>query len=263
MAGDGQVIQDSGISVSSLPHVPGRQHPPVQQLPGDQAGHRDGTGRVEVRVVLLGRGPVEVPLGLLDPELLPQRDRQGLDVEQRDAFLGGERPYGGRVLLVGRHGVAARVELPPLDRGGQHRPRAPGPSALDVQPQVVLVRRPRLGVPGRVLGLLVVVPELDEQEVTGLDQPEDRIQPSLVDEGLGTPPVHRVVGHGQVLAEEEGKRHAPPGLGSGVGVLLRGGGVARDVERACSAGSGLSGTGRRESDGHGTERRHGDLSTSQ
>lgn len=206
-----------------------------------------------MRVVLLGVGPVEVDLRLLDPEPLPQRERQRLDVEQRDTFLLGERPHRPRVIPVRRQRVAVDVEPAPLDGGGEHGPGATASGPVDVHPQIVLVGRPGLGVPDGVGDLLVVVRELDEEEIAGPDVGENRVQPSLVDETLGTPAIHRLVGDLHALPQEEGEGHSPPGFGRFGDVLLGSRGITGNVKSAVLPPA--------QAKRNGGKRRKSDLST--
>ncbi len=77
--------------------------------------------------------------------------------------------------------------------------------------------------------------------------------PAIAERDGKTTPVYGVVGDRQLLMEEEGKGHAPAGLGRRRGVLLGGGGVTRDVEGAPAGGSSRGGTR-----GDGGRRRHGE-----
>jgi hypothetical protein len=109
---------------------------------------------------------------------------------------------------------------------------SPGP--FDVEPQIVLVRRPGLGVASGIGGLLIVVRELNEKEITGPDGGKDHIQPPFIDKALGTPPIHGMVGDFHSLPQEEGEGHSPPGFGRFGDVLLGSRGITGNIERAIS-----------------------------
>ncbi|GAB3992884.1 hypothetical protein GCM10029992_03120 [Glycomyces albus] len=115
-------------------------------------------------------------------------------------------------------------------RGDQDRDRALVERALDV-----VVAQVFLVVLGRGVALRaglggVVVAELDEQVVAGLDLVQDRVEAALFDEGAGGPAADGVVGDGHLLVEVAFEHLAPAGLGLPVGVIGLDGGVGGEVD---------------------------------
>jgi hypothetical protein len=193
-----------------------------------QTGHARGAERIEVRVVVHAGGIVRVRAGLeMQPqgarrvrtERLDERRARAGHVDERDVPLGGRGARGVRVPAVRVDEVRA-LESPAHDRCEQHGMSAARAHLVDEAQEIsaiVVVRRVV-----RRADLLVVVAELDEHVVTGLQAVDDRLPPPLGDERSRAPPIHRAIhdAHPRRI-EARLERFPPAGLGTLVRLLLR------------------------------------------
>ena len=119
--------------------------------------------------------------------------------------------------------MAAGVEAPAVLRGHNHRHGILGPHLGDEVGEDLLVPVQRHGA-----GLLVVVVELHEEEVAGLDDGHDLGEALLALERRGGLAGLGVVGDHHA-GQEEARKLLPPG-GPGLAVLIDHGGVAGQID---------------------------------
>ena len=203
-----------------------------RDLSADDLGDLAGAAGDEVRVVVLAGGNHEIGLGRLVAERFDPVEGRGRDVEEGDTLLGSDLAHG-----LGIVGVAVAVELSALepaagDRSQEHRGAALLTDAVDKVAEVVLVGAERRGVAGGIVGLGVVVAELDEDIVAGLHGPVDFVPEAEVAETLSTATVLGVIDDGDGGGIEEILEHHPPSAFlSGLGkILLGAGAVAHQVD---------------------------------
>ena len=182
--------------------------------------HRDGIGAGgdEVGVVLpavgdlrvrSGRDPhKETPRGFVALRLQPAGGRL-LQFQQRRVFLPRHGAHGVGVGAVGGDQFALAVELPAADGRREDRRGAAGARLGDEAAEVVTERRRGVGVPLRVLLLLVVVRELDDHKVARRKIAGELRPPALADETLSAAAVHRAVVDLHRRIHQRAERHAP------------------------------------------------------
>ena len=133
--------------------------------------------------------------------------------------------------------VAVAVQLAVLEpaaghRGEEDRRRALFAGAADEGPQVLLVGAESGRIALGVVGLGIVVAELDEHIVAGLEGVLDDVPEALVDEALRAAAVLR-----ESVVHEVREHHAPAALELAVGeVFLRHGGIAHQMDGREGAG---------------------------
>ena len=204
----------------------------------------DGFGLVGVGV---GGVVHEGVHGGFGAEGLEEGPGHGVEVDEGHVLLGGDLADGLGVVAEGVGDVAGGVEGIAVHGGDEDGRGSGGAGPGDVLGEEALV----LGYgDDRLVGLrvvlLVVVVELHEEVVAGLDEGEDLGEALLGDEGFDGLAGLGVVGDDDAGGEEAGK-HLAPG-GPGFDVLIDYGGVTGEVDgglvRGCSGSiEGLDGDG--------------------
>ena len=182
-------------------------------------------------VVVLAGGDHEIGLGSLVADALePVQSRRG-DVQERHAHLLGHLLHRGGIV-----GVAVAVQLAAFEpaaghRGEEDRRRAFLAGSADEGPEVLLVGAEGGRIAVGIVGLGIIVAELDEHVVPGLEGVLDHVPEALVDEALRAAAVLRVVDDVEGAVHEIREHHAPAALGLPVGqVLVRHRGIAHQVD---------------------------------
>jgi hypothetical protein len=122
--------------------------------------------------------------------------------------FGGDGANGLRIVAV-RLGQPSRViPQPPRARCGENRVRLPGARIRDESAEVLL----KLSTGGRKY-LLVVVRELNDHPISGLQRVNQLLPEALRDETSGASPVRRVVDNHRGVFEERRQELSPPVLG--------------------------------------------------
>ena len=204
----------------------------------DAAGQFVGSVVVEVGVVVDGVGLVGVGVGGVvhegvgggfGAEGFEEGLRHGVEVDEGDVLLGGDLADGFGVVAEGVGDVTGGVEGVAMHGGDEDGCGSGGAGPGDVlgEEALVLVYRNyglvRLGV-----DLLVVVVELHEEVVAGLDEGEDLGEALLGDEGFDGLAGLGVVGYDDA-GDEEAWEHLAP-CGPGFDVLVDYGGVPGEVD---------------------------------
>ena len=196
------------------------------------AGQFVGSVAVEVGVVVDGFGLVGVGVGGVvhegvhggfGAEGFEEGPGHGVEVDEGDVLLGGDLADGLGVVAEGVGDVAGGVEGVAVHGGDEDGCRARCAGFGDVlgEEAFVLVERD-------CAGFLVVVVELHEEVVAGLDEGEDLGEALLSDEGFDCFAGLGVVGY-DYAGDEEAREHLAPG-GPGFDVLIDYGGVTGEVD---------------------------------
>ena len=198
----------------------------------DAAGEFVGAVAVEVGVVADGGGLAGEGVGGVVHEGLDgafgahgfeEGLAHGVEVDEGDLLLGGDFAHGVGVAAEGVGDVAGVVEGAAVHGGDEDGCCAFGAGLGDVVDEEFLVVVERDGA-----GLHVVVGELNEEVVAGLDGGHDLGEALFGDEALGGLAGFGVVGDDDA-GEEEAREHLAPG-GPGLVVLVDYGGVAGEVD---------------------------------
>ncbi|MNM90050.1 hypothetical protein D3C81_1022970 [compost metagenome] len=113
----------------------------------------------------------------------------------------------------------------------QHRRRAFFPRHGDIARQELAVVGIRISEARRVFGLGIVVAELDQQHITGLQLLADGIQPPFVDEAARAAPTNRVIAHLPLRRVQPALQRLPPtGLRRALRAVGRSGGIGGDED---------------------------------
>ena len=156
------------------------------------------------------------------------------EVDQADAFARGKCAHRRWIRAMRVQQLvdpAAALELAARQRGDQDRCRPLRARQRHVARQPLRERLRRFVVARRVLGLFVVVAELDQQHVATRQRPFHRRQPAFLDEAARTAPGLRVVAYLPRGGVEEGLQlHAPALARRAFGAVFAGGGIANDED---------------------------------
>ena len=197
----------------------------------DDFRHFARTAGDRMGIVVLAGGDHEIGLrGLISDAFDPVQGRRG-DVQDRHAHLLGHLLHGGGIV-----GVAVAVQLAVLEPAAGHRSQENRRGALlagaaDEGPEILLVGAESRGIAVGIIGLGVVVAELDEHVIPGLEGVLDHVPEALVDEALRAAAVLRIVDDPEGVVHEVREHHAPAALELAVGeIFLRHGGIAHQVD---------------------------------
>ena len=203
----------------------------------DQFGHLARAPRDRMGIVILARGNHEISLGGLIAQAFQPVERLRGHVQQRHAFLLSHLLHRGGIIRV-----AVAVQLPLLepaagDRSEEHRRGALRAGPADEGAEVVLVGAESRGIALRIVRLRIVVAELDEHVIPGLQGVVHLVPETPVDETLRAAAVLRVIDHLEGVVHEVLEHHAPAALGIAAReVLFRHGGIAHQVDGREGAG---------------------------
>ena len=218
----------------------------------------DCTGIDGVRVVvatlriafaLAGSQLHEIWLRCLVTERLQPVAGVGIYIQKRDVLFLGDGLHSRHIVAVAVLVENSVLEPAAAHRGKEHGSGALGPDLIDETAEIVAVSPVGRGVAEGVVLLGVIVSELKEHIVAGLEHGHHPVPMSESTEALGTPTVTGVIHDLDPIVEEARKDHAPTSFGAAFGHILWGAGavtaevygriVSRSVagDRKRSAGS--------------------------
>ena len=124
--------------------------------------------------------------------------------------------YGFEVLIEN-----SILEPAAAHRGKEHGSGSLGPDLIDETAEILTVGPVGRGVAEGVVLLGVIVPELKEHIVAGLEHGHHPVPMSESTEALGTPTVTGVIHDLDPIVEEARKDHAPTSFRAALGHILR------------------------------------------
>ena len=224
----------------------------------DEGSDANCTGIDGVRVVvatlriafaLAGSKLHEIWLRSLVTERLQPVAGVGIYIQKRNVHFQGDGFHGRHIVAVAVLIENSVLEPAAAHRSKEHRSGTLGPYLIDETEEIVAVGPVGRGVAEGVVLLGVIVPELKEHIVAGLEHGHHPVPMSESTEALGTPTVTGVIHDLDPIVEEARKDHAPTSFGAAFGHILWGAGavtaevygriVSRSVagDRKRSAGS--------------------------
>ena len=182
-------------------------------------------------VVVLAGTDHEIGFGAFISEAFQPVESGGGDIEQDNTLFLCHLLHRRRIV-----GVAVAVEFALLEPTACHRSKQHGPDAFflgcaDEPAEVVLIGAERSCVTDGIVGLGIVVAELDEEPVARFQIGLNLFPKAEVDETLGTAPVLRVIDHSYSVVQEILEHHPPSAFRACLcKVLLRHGGIPYRVD---------------------------------
>jgi len=182
--------------------------------------------------------PVVEHLGALVTELAQEFVGAFVEVEQWDFFFCRDLAGGDDVIAMGIHELAVRIEFPAGNRGAEQGMGAARFGFLDIYHKIGFETAERFG---ETIGVrfVVVVAELDDDPVAGLEFIADRLPTAFADEALAAAAIHGVILDAHAGLKIEREELSPTAFGIGGNERLVGhGGIADHVNGANSGGLG-------------------------
>ena len=144
----------------------------------------------------------------------------GIYIQKRNVLFLGDGFHGRHIVAV-----AVLIENPVLEpaaahRGKEHGSGSLGPDLIDETAEILTVGPVGRGVAEGVVLLGVIVSELEEHIVTGLEHGHHPVPMSESTEALGTPTVTGVIHDLDPIVEEARKDHAPTPFGAAFGHIF-------------------------------------------
>ena len=196
----------------------------------DNFSHLPGSAGYCVGVVVLAGTDHEVRLGTFISEAFQPVEGGGSDVEKSYVLFFCHLLHSRGII-----GMAVAVEFALLEPTAGHRSKQHGPDAFflgcaDEPAEVVLIGAKRSCVTDGIVGLGIVVAELDEEPVARFQISLNLIPKAEVDKTLGTAPVLRVIDDSHSVVQEILEHHPPSAFRTRLcKVLLRHGGIPNRV----------------------------------
>lgn len=205
-------------------------------------GVRIVVATLRIAFALAGSQLHEIWLRCLVTERLQPVAGVGIYIQKRDVLFLGDGLHSRHIVAVAVLIENSVLEPAAAHRGKEHGSGALGPDLIDETAEIVSVSPVGGSVAEGVVLLGVIVSELEEHIVAGLEHGHHPVPMSESTEALGTPTVTGVIHDLDPIVEEARKDHAPTPFGAAFGHILWGAGAVtaevygRIVSRSVAGG---------------------------